>query len=172
MKRLLEESELESAIRGIRLVIFDFDGVFTDNAVYISEEGTEWVRCWRGDGIGLRKLDRLGVDSLIMSTEVNPVVSMRAAKLRIECRQAVEDKRALLESLLGERGLALQEVAYVGNDINDLACMTDVGLSIGVADAHPDLDGCIQYRTRAPGGHGAVREICDLFERVHVEQPA
>lgn len=163
---LLSGRELERAVTSIRLIVFDFDGVFTDNTVYVSQEGIESVRCWRGDGLGLRKLEKLGVDALIVSTEINPVVSMRAAKLKIRCEQAVEDKSALVESIASDMGLSLDQVAFVGNDINDLACMRTVGLPIAVADAHPDIEDCVGYRTAAGGGRGAVREICDLFERI------
>jgi YrbI family 3-deoxy-D-manno-octulosonate 8-phosphate phosphatase len=163
---LLSDADLERAVRSVRLIVFDFDGVFTDNTVYVSEDGTEQVRCWRGDGLGLRKLERLGIPAMIISTEQNAVVTKRAAKLRIQCQQGVEDKRATVEAIAATRGIAMSQIAFVGNDINDLTCLAGVGLPIGVADAHPDIDGCVRYRTRAKGGRGAVREVCDLFERV------
>lgn len=153
-------------IRATRLVAFDFDGVFTDNTVYVSEDGTESVRCWRSDGLGLRKLERLGIELVILSTEKNSVVRRRADKLGIECRHGLDDKLAALEALLRERGHALEQVAYVGNDINDRECLTHVGLPIVVADAHPDVRELGMLRTRTRGGRGAVREICDLFEEV------
>jgi YrbI family 3-deoxy-D-manno-octulosonate 8-phosphate phosphatase len=163
---LLSGRELERAVSSVQLIVFDFDGVFTDNTVYVSQEGVESVRCWRGDGLGLRKLEKLGIQAVIVSTEMNPVVSVRAAKLRIRCEQAVEDKRALVEAIAADLGLTLEQVAFVGNDINDVPCMRTVGLPIAVADAHPDVDDCVRYRTTTPGGRGAVREICDLFERI------
>lgn len=159
-------SSLEQRIRAVRLVAFDFDGVFTDNTVCVFENGSEAVRCWRGDGLGLRKLDRLGIATAILSTEMNPVVSVRAQKLKIRCVQGLEDKGAALEALVEEMGLSWLQVAFVGNDINDLACLQRVGLPIVVGDAHPDVLGHAEYRTRRPGGKGAVREICDLFEQV------
>lgn len=157
---------VEQRIYGIRLIVFDFDGVFTDNTVYVFEDGLEAVRCWRGDGIGLRKLERAGVQSVIISTETNSVVSARARKLGIRCVQGCIDKRAALDGIIEEMEISLAEVAFVGNDINDLPCLTCVGLPIVVQDAHPDVVPCAQYQTRAPGGRGAVREICDLFEQV------
>ncbi len=157
---------IEDRIRAVRLVAFDFDGVFTDNTVYVSEDGSEAVRCWRGDGLGLRKLERLGVTPVIISTETNPVVLSRARKLKIRCLQGVEDKRAALESLARELGLVLAQVAFVGNDINDLPCLNSVGLPIVVQDAHPDVLPSARYRTQRAGGKGAVREVCDLFEQV------
>ncbi len=156
---------MKDIIRGIRLIAFDFDGVFTDDMVYVSQDGSEAVRCFRGDGIGLQKLVCLGVESVIISTETNPVVSVRAAKLKIRCIQGVGDKRAVLEEFVRERGFAMSEVAFVGNDINDLPALCCVGLPIIVKNAHPDVIEHAIYQTSCPGGHGAVREICDLFEK-------
>jgi YrbI family 3-deoxy-D-manno-octulosonate 8-phosphate phosphatase len=152
-------------IRKIRLVAFDFDGVFTDNMVYVFEDGTEAVRCSRGDGIGLQKLKRLGIDTIIISTESNPVVSARARKLKIRCVQNCADKRKKLEDIAQETGISLAEVAFVGNDINDLASLKCVALPIVVADAHRDVVPLALYQTQNPGGYGAVREVCDLFEQ-------
>jgi YrbI family 3-deoxy-D-manno-octulosonate 8-phosphate phosphatase len=156
---------LHDLIQKIQLVAFDFDGVFTDNMVYVMQDGSEAVRCSRGDGIGLQKLNKLGIESVIISTEANPVVSARARKLKIRCFQNCEDKRKTLESLAQELDVTLGEVAFVGNDINDLECLACVGLPIVVQDAHPDVIPLAVYRTRAPGGCGAVREICDLFDQ-------
>ena len=155
----------KKVIRKIRLVAFDFDGVFTDNMVYVFQDGTEAVRCSRGDGIGLQKLARLGIETVIISTESNPVVSARARKLKIRCVQDCTNKRKTLEDIAREAGISLAEVAFVGNDINDEACLTCVGMPIVVQDAHPDVLPLARYRTQKPGGNGAVREICDLFER-------
>jgi YrbI family 3-deoxy-D-manno-octulosonate 8-phosphate phosphatase len=163
----MNERALSELARTIRLVIFDFDGVFTDNTVYVCEDGTESVRCWRGDGLGLRKLDRLGITNLIVSTESNPVVSARARKLAVRCVQDVQDKRATVEALAREHGVALTEVAYLGNDINDLEALAMVGFPVAVHDAHPDILDRVRYRTLAPGGRGAVRELCDLLDRAH-----
>lgn len=147
----------------LAFVAFDFDGVFTDNSVYVFEDGREAVRCSRADGLGLRKLRALNIQSIIISTEANPVVSARARKLGIECVQNCEDKLQTLNELLGSAGLTLRQAAFVGNDFNDRECLLSVGLPIVVQDAHADVVGLGVYRTRAPGGHGAVREVCDLI---------
>jgi 3-deoxy-D-manno-octulosonate 8-phosphate phosphatase (KDO 8-P phosphatase) len=152
-----------SAIRRVRLVAFDFDGVFTDNTVYVSEEGRESVRCWRGDGLGLRALEQLGIATVVVSTETNAVVQHRSKKLAMRCFNGCENKLAILSGLAAETGLSLGEVAFVGNDINDLECLLAVGFPIVVQDAHPSVRGAALYRTKARGGHGAVREVCDLF---------
>ena len=156
---------IEEVIRRIRLVAFDFDGVFTDNMVYVFEDGSEAVRCTRSDGIGLQKLKRAGIETVIISTETNPVVSARARKLNIRCVQNCQDKRAVLQEIASELKIALDQVAFVGNDINDQACLECVALPIVVQDGHRDVLATARYQTKRPGGHGAVREICDLFEQ-------
>ena len=157
---------LQEAIRKIRLVAFDFDGVFTDNMVYVLQDGSEAVRCNRGDGIGLQKLKKLGIEAVIISTESNPVVSARAQKLKIRCFQNCEDKSKTLENIAREFGISLNEVAFVGNDINDQPCLNHVGLPIVVQDAHLGVIPLAAYCTKKRGGYGAVREVCDLFEQV------
>jgi len=158
-------NNLDEIISRVRLVAFDFDGVFTDNMVYVLEDGSEAVRCFRSDGLGLQKLKKLGIETVIISTEINPVVSARANKLKIRCVQNCSDKRAVLQEIAREKNITLDEVAFVGNDINDLACLECVALPIVVHDAHRDVLAAARYRTKLPGGHGAVREVCDLFEQ-------
>lgn len=160
-----DDPSLVRRIRAVRLVAFDFDGVFTDNAVYVFEDGREAVRCSRGDGIGLRRLEETGVEPVIISMESNPVVAMRGRKLKVKCFTGCDDKLEVLEGILKERGLSMAQAAFVGNDINDLACLGRVGLPIVVRDAHPDVVYHALYQTRDAGGHGAVREVCDLIAR-------
>jgi len=157
---------LAKLIRQVRLVAFDFDGVFTDNMVYVLEDGSEAVRCCRSDGIGLKKLERLGVKTVIISTETNPIITARSSKLGIRCVQGCDDKRDALEKIVAELGLSLSQVAFVGNDINDLPCLNCVGLPIVVHDAYSEAAAQAVYQTQADGGYGAVREVCELFERV------
>ncbi len=123
------------------------------------------MRCYRSDGIGLTKLNELGIKSVIISTEANPVVSARAEKLKIRCIQDCQDKRAALEDIVEEYQLTLKEVAFVGNDVNDRSCLECVGLPIVVQDAFSEVAAIARYQTKRPGGYGAVREVCDLFER-------
>lgn len=148
-------------LRSVSLVVFDFDGVFTDNAVYVDESGIESVRCSRSDGLGLQRLRDVGVQTLILSTETNSVVGKRAAKLRVECLQGVSDKRAALEKLLEERGIPANSVMFVGNDINDVGAFGLVGIAVGVADSYPEIIPHLNCRTSRNGGQGAVREVCD-----------
>jgi len=146
---------------GIRLMVFDFDGVFTDNTVWTDSSGSESVRCWRGDGLGLERLRELAIPTWVLSTETNPVVERRCAKLGVPCRQGLPVKHEALLKVAGDEGVALENVAYVGNDINDAECLRLVGVPIVVFDAHPDVLGLARYRTRTRGGFGAVREVCD-----------
>jgi len=140
--------------------------VFTDNRVHVNQEGLEAVSCWRGDGLGLKKLDRLGIDTVIISTETNPVVSARSRKHGIRCVQGVDDKVAELKRIADTSGLSMDQIAFVGNDINDLPVLRAVGLPIVVNDAYPGVIPHALYRTKARGGQGAVREVCDPFAGV------
>jgi YrbI family 3-deoxy-D-manno-octulosonate 8-phosphate phosphatase len=145
----------------IRLVVFDFDGVFTDNTVWTDSEGREWVRSWRGDGLGLQKLRDLAIPTWVLSTESNEVVTRRCDKLGIPCRPGLHDKARTLTELASELKTSLGNTAFVGNDINDAECLRLAGIPVVVADAHPDVIPLARYRTVAPGGRGAVREVCD-----------
>jgi len=151
------------AVEHVRLVVFDFDGVFTDNRVWVSESGAETVSCSRADGLGLRRLDEIGLLYLIVSTETNPVVSRRAEKLGAPCRQGVADKLEALREEAARVGAALGDVAYLGNDVNDVGCLAAVGLAIAPADAWPEARELAHWVTQRAGGHGCVREVCDVF---------
>lgn len=155
----LTRAHLES----VTFVVFDFDGVMTDNRVLVAEDGRESVFCSRADGLGVRMLSRAGVGCLVLSTETNPVVSIRAAKIGAECVQGLGDaKGEALRTILRDRTLDPAAVAYVGNDVNDLECLRQVGVPICVADAYPAVRRAARYVTGRPGGKGAVREVCDL----------
>ncbi len=164
---LRSDPSIVELIRNIRLVVFDFDGVFTDNMVYVSEDGTETVRCCRGDGEGIRRLRSHDLELVVISAEINPVVSVRTRKLNIACIQGCGDKVEELQRLCRGKKISLDQVAYVGNDINDLGCLKLAGLPVVVSDAHPDVMPLARYVTEKPGGCGAVREFCDLFEWVY-----
>ena len=149
--------------QGIKLLIFDFDGVFTDNHVFVSSDGIESVRCSRSDGIGISRVRDYGIYTYIISTEENDVVSVRAKKLNIPCIQGVKDKGAAVKEVCENLGIGIHEAAFVGNDVNDVPALRIVGLPIGVANSHPDILEHTKYKTLRAGGDGAVREICDLL---------
>lgn len=153
----------QEVLSSVKLVAFDFDGVFTDNTVYVTQEGVESVRCWRSDGLGLTRLRNSGVNAFIISTEVNPVVTARALKLKLPCKQGIEDKAAAILETCRELGIAPAHTMFVGNDINDIPAFNAVGIPVAVADAYPETYPHVLYRTNQPGGLGAVREVCDLI---------
>jgi len=159
--RLRLPAGLHSELACVELLLFDFDGVMTDNRVLVMQDGTEGVFCHRGDGLGIGQLREMGVAMAVLSTEMNPVVSARCKKLEIECIQGCADKRAKLQELARERSLDPAQIAFVGNDVNDLACMAWVGIPIAVADALPEVKRAARLVTSHPGGLGAVREITE-----------
>ncbi len=152
-------------LRAIGLVVFDFDGVFTDNRVWVNGAGEESVACWRGDGIGLRRLDEVGVPCVIVSTEPNPVVAQRARKLGARCVHGVADKLVVLHDESVAAGVGLDAVAYVGNDVNDASCLQVVGMPVVPADAWTEVVPLARWVLQRPGGHGCVREVCDAIWR-------
>ena len=164
MKRITKD--IRKKIASLRLIAFDFDGVFTDNRVFVSEDGKESVVCHRSNGIGLTLVRDIGVKTCVVSSEPNPVVVERSKKLKIECVNNCKDKVSALKKMAKKHSASLSQVAFMGNDINDLACLECVALPIVVQDAYRDVVTTALYQTRRPGGHGAVREICDLFEGV------
>ena len=146
----------------IDAVVFDFDGVFTDNRVIVTEEGKEAAFCSRGDGMGIGLLKKTGLPLLVLSKEPVPIVVHRTKKLGLECLHGVDDKLPLLEAWIAKRGGTLANTVYVGNDVNDLACLEACGCGVAPSDAHPDVLPVTDLLLTYPGGHGAVRQLCDL----------
>lgn len=155
----------------VRLVVFDFDGVFTDDRVYVDQDGRESVACSRGDGLGLHRLRGQGVRTAVLSTETNPVVAARCRKLELHCRQGVADKASALEALVRQAGLGWHEVAFVGNDVNDLGCLARAGLAVAPADARAEVRAVADWVLQSRGGRGAVREVCELLMAARAAAP-
>jgi 3-deoxy-D-manno-octulosonate 8-phosphate phosphatase (KDO 8-P phosphatase) len=147
----------------IRLVVFDFDGVFSDNRVWTNDRGEESVACYRGDSLGLRRLDEVGVDYFVITQETNDAVPARARKIRIDCIRGIEDKLPVLREEVARRGISLGETAYVGNDVNDAECLAAVGLPVVPADAWAEVLPLAKLVLTRAGGHGCVRELCDAI---------
>jgi 3-deoxy-D-manno-octulosonate 8-phosphate phosphatase (KDO 8-P phosphatase) len=145
----------------VRFAVFDFDGVFTDNRVWVNEQGEELLAFSRSDGLGLRRLGEVGVKLLIVSLERNPIVGARAGKLGVDCAQGIEDKLTLVRERAQGLGVALDDTAYVGNDINDAECLQAVGLPVVPADAWPEVVPLAAWVLTRAGGTGCVREFCD-----------
>lgn len=154
-------------LRRFRLLVLDFDGVLTDNRVWVGQDGHEAVACDRGDGLGLAALRRAGFPVAVLSTETNPVVAARCRKLQLPCAQGLDDKGAALRALAAEYDLSLSDIIYVGNDVNDRDCLRLAGLAVVPADAHPDARREAALVLARPGGRGAVRELCDLLLEAH-----
>jgi N-acylneuraminate cytidylyltransferase len=147
----------------IDFVVLDFDGVMTDNRVWVDAEGRELVAANRGDGWGIARLKEIGVEIVVLSTETDPVVSARCQKLDLPCVQGLTDKVESLKRMMSERGIEPSNTIYLGNDVNDIPCFPHVGYAVAVADAHPDVPKHADLVLTRPGGHGAVRELCDLL---------
>jgi len=148
-------------LSSVQAVVFDFDGVFTDNRVYVSETGQEIVACDRGDGMGITMLKAAGVKLMILSKEKNPVVSARGAKLGVEVIQSCDDKLPVLRSWIAQHGIDTKRCVYIGNDINDKECLMHVGLAVIPHDAHHSVRKIGAWRLKASGGRGAIRELAD-----------
>ncbi len=149
----------------ISLVVFDFDGVLTDDRVWVNQDGEEFVAANRSDGAGIRLLLNGGVKAVIISTEVNPVVASRAKKIGLPYFQGIGDKRRTLLSYLETEGCLAEETVYVGNDLNDLPCFPIVAFTFAVADAHEEVLRQADHVLMKKGGYGAVREVCDMILR-------
>jgi YrbI family 3-deoxy-D-manno-octulosonate 8-phosphate phosphatase len=147
----------------VSLVAFDFDGVLTDNRVWVDESGHEMVAAYRSDSFGISRLAKFGIPAIVISTETGAVVEARCRKMNIEYVQGVKDKAPLLAEILKQKGIAPSDTIFVGNDINDLGCFDLVGFSVAVADALPEALGSADMVLKHKGGHGAVRELCELI---------
>jgi len=163
-----------SRLLHIRLLALDFDGTLTDGTVYVSEDGTEMVRCSRRDSLGIEMLKNAGVIVFVISKEKNKVVSARCKKMKIACFQAVktgEDKCKILEMVAKKHGFPRKQIGYMGDDVNDVPALRCAGMGVTVADGHKKAKEAAHYITNARGGEHAVREICDLILAAKEMQP-
>jgi len=156
-------SEATQKLASVKAVALDFDGVMTDDKVILDEHGTEAVVCSRRDGLGIARLRDAGIHVAVFSTEKNTVVRRRCHKLRIQCFQDLANKRATVRQWLTGLGLSWEELAFVGNDVNDRECLRQAGVAVIPADAHAGLVCEAQVVLRCRGGEGAVREVADLI---------
>jgi 3-deoxy-D-manno-octulosonate 8-phosphate phosphatase (KDO 8-P phosphatase) len=142
--------------------VFDFDGVLTNDKVYVGEDGKEWVSCHRSDGLAFDVLKKLNKPSFILSTETNSVVSQRAKKIKIPSIQGVKDKAIELKRLSIEKGFNLDKVMYVGNDINDYKAMKLCGFSACPSNSHQKIISISKILLKTKGGDGVVRELLEV----------
>ena len=149
----------------IDLLLSDFDGVITDNRVWVDEHGTEFVAAYRSDSMRLKELRSHGIEVVILSSEPNRVVEARAKKMGVEAIHGigVHDKGRVMQEVLEQKNIPAANVIYVGNDLNDLPCFAIAGWSVAVADAYPEVIRAADYVLSRTGGHGALRELIDLI---------
>ena len=148
----------------ICLFVYDFDGVFTDNRVLVSENDTESVYCNRSDGLAVRKIKEMGINQMIISTEKNKVVSVRAAKLGIPVIHGVENKKEILLENCNKLSIDAKNILYIGNDINDLDAMLAVGFPVCPQDAYPEIKKIVKLVIPVSGGNGVIRELLNYLE--------
>ncbi len=149
----------------IEMVVFDFDGVMTDNRVWVDENGHEQVAANRSDSEGLSLMRKRGVKAMVISKEINPVVTARCRKLNLPVLQGINEKASILRNYLTEQGVDPQRVVYLGNDTPDLPCFEVVGCAVAVADAQPAVLRQADLVLSQCGGRGAVRELCDMISQ-------
>ena len=157
----------------IHTLIFDFDGVFTNNKVWVDQFGHEWVECDRSDGLAFDLLrtfiqqNNWSIEYFILSKEKNPVVQARANKLRVSCHHGISNKLVFVQEYLMKRFLGVENpqkgVVYLGNDLNDLAVMRFVGHSVAPSDAHPVIQHWANCVLPQKGGEAFVRNFIERF---------
>jgi YrbI family 3-deoxy-D-manno-octulosonate 8-phosphate phosphatase len=153
-----------NVLQRIRLFATDVDGVLTDAGMYYAESGDEWKKFNTRDGMGIKLLQRAGIITAIVTQERTKLVARRAEKLAIpELHQGVMDKLLLVSEMAVRHGLTLSQVAYIGDDINDLETLKAVGFSALPADGMPLVAAAVDYICQKKGGEGAVREIIEMI---------
>ena len=146
-------------IKELDLIVYDFDGVMTDNKVLVFDDGHEAVYCNRSDGLAISYIKKTGIPQIILSTEINSVVSQRAKKLDIEVISGVEDKKTKLINYCKEKGYELKRVLYIGNDTNDLDAMKLVGYPVAPQDANEAVKTIVKFIIEKNGGDGVIKEF-------------
>ena len=143
----------------IKLLVYDFDGVMTDNRVLVDENGKESVIVHRGDGYAVSQIFKLGINQIILSTERNDVVTKRGKKLNLDVIHGVEDKKTILLHYCKKKQIQLKNVMFIGNDLNDYECMKCVGLKGCPADAECEILEIADWIAKSKGGYGVIREL-------------
>lgn len=157
-------ASIKAILKRIKLFATDVDGVLTDAGMYYSESGDEWKKFNTHDGMGIKLLQKAGVITAIVTQERTKLVARRAEKLAIpEVHQGAMDKLSVLREMVGRYGLTLDQVAYIGDDVNDVEALQAVGFSASPADGLPPVLAVVDYVCRKKGGEGAVREVADMI---------
>lgn len=164
MKSKTQEKSISSLLQEIRLFATDVDGVLTDAGMYYSESGDEWKKFNTRDGMGIKLLQKAGLITAIVTQERTRLVARRAEKLAIpELHQGVMDKLSVIREMAARHGISLQQVAYIGDDVNDIEALQAVGFSAAPADGLPQVLKVVDYVCQRKGGEGAVRELAEMI---------
>lgn len=156
-------AELLARASKVRLACFDVDGTLTDGRLVFDNEGRELKAFHVRDGQGLALLRKAGIAVAFVTARAGDIAARRARELGAQAFVDVGDKLACVRDLARERGIDLDAVAFMGDDLADLAVLNAAGLAVAPADAHPWIASRVHWRTRARGGEGAARELCDLL---------
>ena len=159
-----DENKVQQQARSIKLLLLDVDGVLTDGKLYVSESG-EQIKVFNTlDGHGIKMLKNAGIEVGIISGRDSPALLRRASELGITLLYTGrEDKAVALKEITAAGGLQNENIAYVGDDLPDLAVISNAGLGISVPNAHPEVRSVADLITERQGGEGAVREVCDFL---------
>ncbi|MBI4401954.1 MAG: HAD hydrolase family protein [Nitrospirae bacterium] len=154
------------------MVAMDVDGVLTDAGMYYSESGDESKKFNTRDGMGIKLLQAAGLVTAFVTREKTAIVERRGAKLAVpEVHQGADDKLRVLAQLAQKYGLTLDQIAYIGDDVNDLEALNAAGFSAAPADGFPPVLNAVDYVCRKTGGEGAVREMADLILAAQAAKP-
>ncbi|MHC9062084.1 KdsC family phosphatase [Nitrospira sp. CMX1] len=170
MKRQAQGGPPRNLLQNVRLFATDVDGVLTDAGMYYSESGDEWKKFNTHDGMGIKLLQKAGLITAIVTQERTRLVARRAEKLAIpELHQGVMDKLSVIREMASRHGIALKQIAYIGDDVNDIEALKAVGLSAAPADGLPQVLDIVGYVCQKKGGEGAVRELAELILQSRTE---
>ena len=170
-RRAVSRQLSRTVLQQVRLFATDVDGVLTDAGMYYSESGDEWKKFNTRDGMGIKLLQKAGLITAIVTQERTRLVARRAEKLAIpELHQGVMDKLSVIHEMAERHGIALSQIAYIGDDVNDLEALKAVGVSAAPADALPQVLEVVDYVCQKRGGEGAVRELIELILQSRVEK--
>ncbi|MDB3990721.1 HAD hydrolase family protein [Gammaproteobacteria bacterium] len=158
MKKLTSEN--------IKLIVTDFDGVLTDNRVIVDENGKEAVVCNRSDGLAFDVLKKVELEIMILSTEKNSVVEKRANKLGVAAIGGSSNKLSSIEDICFKKGISMNEILYIGNDLNDYDCISNCGFTACPNDSHKKIKEIADYVLITNGGDGVIREIVEDILRL------
>lgn len=158
------DADLIAKLRQVKLLSLDLDGTLTDGGLYYAEDGSELRKYFVQDGFGIVAVKQAGIEVALITQSDTPSIGRRIERLKIRHgHMGIHDKLPKLKEICAALGIGLHEVCHVADDLNDLEVMGAVGLPVAVANARPQVKTAAAYVTEAAGGHGAVREVCDLL---------